>query len=275
MPTRLHTRFFSRREFLRAVAVAAATIGGGAHVVPWLLRSKNPEAVHAAQGVQEPLPVGQTAAGDRYAGNWQTWVLRSGREISLPRPAAAGSSEQARELAQLRRAQLERTEEQLAAARLWDAGPATRRWTEIQLDMIKSHRPNPPRASRGLALMHIAMYDALIAAWHAKYLFNHLSPNTVDPTLMPAVRPRTTHLTHPSTPWPRGPLPGYFHTCSRSRGRNGSRRRRRRLRCRASGLAPTGPTPSSRASPLAVPWPRGSLRAPLQMVLALHGTGSA
>jgi len=183
MPTRLHTRFLSRREFLRAVAVAAATIGGGARVLPWWLRSKHPEVVHAAQGVREPLE-------EIYAGNWQTWVLRSGREISLPRPAAAGSSEQARELAQLRRAQLERTEEQLAAARFWDAGPATRRWTEIQLDMIKAHRPNPPRASRGLALMHIAMYDALIAAWHAKYLFNHLSPSTADPTLMPAVRPR-------------------------------------------------------------------------------------
>ncbi|HET6781360.1 MAG TPA: hypothetical protein VFH67_04630, partial [bacterium] len=126
--------------------------------------------MHAAQGVREPLE-------EIYAGNWQTWVLRSGREISLPRPAAAGSSEQTSELAQLKRAQLERTEERLAAARFWDAGPATRRWTEIQLDMIKTHRPNPPRASRGLALAHVAMYDALVAAWRTKYLYNYPAPS--------------------------------------------------------------------------------------------------
>jgi membrane-associated phospholipid phosphatase len=91
---------------------------------------------------------------------------------------------------QLRRAQLERTEAQINAARFWDAGPATRRWTEMHLDMIKTHKPNPPRASRGLALVHLAMYDALVAAWHAKYLYNHPAPSSVDPLLAPAVRPR-------------------------------------------------------------------------------------
>jgi len=179
----------TRREFLRNAACAAASMGAGAFVLPALRRSTRPGAVHAGTALGDPLLVGQRMSEEAYAGNWKTWVLRSGREIHLPPPASTRTQE-AMELAQLKRAQLELTEEQIAAARFWDAGPATRRWTEIHLDMIKTHRPNPPRASRGLALAHIAMYDALIAAWHAKYLYNHPGPGTVDSTLTPAVRPR-------------------------------------------------------------------------------------
>ncbi len=56
--------------------------------------------------------------------------------------------------------------------------------------MIKTHRTNPPRASRGLALLHIAMFDALVAAWHAKYTHNYPAPHQVDPTVAPALHPR-------------------------------------------------------------------------------------
>src|SRR3989304_3719577 len=76
------------------------------------------------------------------------------------------------------------------AARLGTPGPATRRGTEMQLDMIKPHRPTPPRASRGLALLHIAVFDAVVAAWHAKYTYNFPAPSNVDPTLTPALPPR-------------------------------------------------------------------------------------
>lgn len=134
--------------------------------------------------------VGQGGPEEPLAGNWKPWVLSSVREIPLAPPAVAGSSQRTAELAQLRRAQLERGEVQINAARFWDAGPATRRWTEMHLDMIKTHRPNPPRAARGLALVHLAMFDALIAAWHAKYLYNQPAPSSVDPALTPAVRNR-------------------------------------------------------------------------------------
>lgn len=174
-------RFLSRREFLRDTAVAAAAIGAGSFALP---------AALGREDVRVPLLVAQGAPGELYAGNWKTWVLRSGREIGVPRPEAATSAQGTRELAQLKRAQAERTEAQINAARFWDTGTATRRWTEIHLEMIKSHRPNPPRAARGLALMHLAMYDAMVAAWHIKYLYNHPAPNGVDATLMPVVRPR-------------------------------------------------------------------------------------
>jgi len=173
-------QFLSRREFLRDAAIAAATIGSGTSALRSLLSRQTTGLVHAAPGFGK--------FEERYAGSWKTWVLASGREIRLPQPAPANSLQMSTELAQLHRAQRERTEAQMAAARYWDTGPATRRWTEIQLDMIKTHRPNPPRASRGLALAHLAMYDALVAAWHTKYLYNYSAPNGVDPTLTPTVR---------------------------------------------------------------------------------------
>lgn len=172
--------FLSRREFLRNAAIAAATIGSGTSVLRSLLTRQTPGVAYAAPGFGK--------FEERYAGSWKTWVLGSGREIRLPAPAPANSLQIGTELSRLQRAQRERTEAQITAARYWDTGPATRRWTEIQLDMIKTHRPNPPRASRGLALAHLAMYDALVAAWHTKYLYNYPAPNSVDPTLTPAVR---------------------------------------------------------------------------------------
>ena len=148
-------------------------LAAGAISLPSLL------AANRAQAAEEPS-----------AGNWKTWVLRSGSEIRLPEPPLPDSPQGRRELAQLKQAQLERTQAQINAARFWDTGPATRRWTEIHLDMIKTHRLNPPRASRGLALMHIAMFDAVVASWHSKYAYNHPAPSNADPTLTPALQPR-------------------------------------------------------------------------------------
>lgn len=172
--------FLSRREFLRNAAIAAATIGSGTSVLRSLLSRQMPGVAYAAPSVGK--------FEERYASSWKTWVLGSAGEIRLPPPTSTTSLQINTELARLQRAQRERTEAQITAARYWDTGPATRRWTEIQLDMIKTHRPNPPRASRGLALAHIAMYDALIAAWHFKYLFNYPAPSGVDPTLTSVVR---------------------------------------------------------------------------------------
>ncbi|MBI2202093.1 MAG: twin-arginine translocation signal domain-containing protein [Armatimonadetes bacterium] len=211
----------SRREFLRAIAVAAAAVGADPLIFSSLLRRRGLETMaDAATGIGR-LRVAQGTSEEPYAGNWSTWVLRSAREMRLPSPPAATSLEATRELAQLKQAQFARTEAQIAAARFWDTGPATRRWTEIQLEMIKNHRPNPPRASRGLALVHIAMFDALIAAWHAKYAYRQPAPTSVDSTLVAALRPRQQawiqlwsprsalgpihpiHLSTPSLPVPR------------------------------------------------------------------------
>jgi len=47
-----------------------------------------------------------------------------------------------------------------APARSHDRAAAVTRWIDVELAEIASHRTNPPRASRGLALLSVAMQDA-------------------------------------------------------------------------------------------------------------------
>src|SRR5262249_16740426 len=46
---------------------------------------------------------------------------------------------------------------------------------------------------RGLALMNVAIYDAIVAAWAAKYSYNRPRPSSLDPTL-------TTLVAVPNSP---------------------------------------------------------------------------
>lgn len=181
-----------RRAFLRDVGRAVAALAAGAVALPSQLSGNRADAASSGPAISQRLPTGQPAAEEPFAGNWTTWVLRSGRDVRLPAPPPLASAQGLAELDQLKQAQRERTPAQIDAARFWDTGPATRRWTEIQLEMIKTHRPNPPRASRGLALMHIAMFDALVAAWHAKYVHRYPAPSAVDPTVTPLLPLRRT-----------------------------------------------------------------------------------
>ncbi len=88
-PASVPSASVSRREVLRDAAIAAATIGAGARVLPWFLSGKRPEAALAAAGVGEPLLGGKGGPEEPYAGNWKTWILSSGGEIRLPRPLRA------------------------------------------------------------------------------------------------------------------------------------------------------------------------------------------
>jgi hypothetical protein len=179
-----------RRALLRDVGRMAVALATGAIGLPALITSNRAAAARSRIAVSQGLPAGLRAAEEPYAGNWKTWVLRAGSDIRLPVPHPLASARGQTELAQLKQAQRDRTQAQVDAARFWDAGPAPRRWTEIQLDMIKSHRPNPPQAYRALALMHIAIFDAVVAAWHAKYMYGYPAPSTVDPSLTPVLPPR-------------------------------------------------------------------------------------
>ncbi|WP_018413426.1 vanadium-dependent haloperoxidase [Methyloversatilis thermotolerans] len=54
--------------------------------------------------------------------------------------------------------------EAAAMAKAWDKEPPGLAWTRLQLAMHVKHKASPTRAARGLALMHVAMRDAALAA---------------------------------------------------------------------------------------------------------------
>ncbi|MBA3872769.1 MAG: vanadium-dependent haloperoxidase, partial [Anaerolineae bacterium] len=75
----------------------------------------------------------------------------------------------------------------------WNSGPASYRWNQIATNaMVKRGLPGN-MAFRNLALMHIAIYDATIAAWDSKYTYNRLRPSEVEAGL-------TTVIPNPPSP---------------------------------------------------------------------------
>lgn len=114
------------------------------------------------------------------AADWGTWVLSSSEEL---RPAAPpDTAATASELAAM--TSLMASEDDVAKdlVAYWDAGSPSYRWIEMTLDRYGSGPPGP-HVSRALALLNVALYDATIATWDAKYAYNRPHPSQVDPSL--------------------------------------------------------------------------------------------
>jgi membrane-associated phospholipid phosphatase len=134
---------------------------------------------------ESPTDPASTRA-DRDAGQWQTWVLASTAVVRPSAPAADGSVAEQQELQTLLTLQDAGAPDANEIAR-WD-GPPTTAWTaeaarQLELNWIllpDVQHATPVRAARSLALMHVAIYDALVATWDAKYTYNRRSPYRAD-----------------------------------------------------------------------------------------------
>jgi membrane-associated phospholipid phosphatase len=119
------------------------------------------------------------------AGTWKTWVIESGAALRVaPPPDQAATEIELDELAKLAAA---RDQKALDRVAYWDTGSPSYRWSEISVaEHLKAGVPWQI-ASRDLALMHIAIYDAMVAAWDSKYAYKRLRPTTVRPSLTTVV----------------------------------------------------------------------------------------
>lgn len=107
---------------------------------------------------------------------WRTWLLNSADAL---RPIAPVSPSVA-ELDELIALQSMRTVETAATVAKWGQGPAVLPWTSIALDLIRLHRLGPVRAARALALLHVTLYDTIVAVWDAKAAYPRLAPSKAD-----------------------------------------------------------------------------------------------
>jgi hypothetical protein len=123
------------------------------------------------------------------AGFWRTYVLTSGAEIQLPPPPHPLSQQTQAELAELKSLQAQRTPEIQAIIDFWNAEPAFKPWTERLLELIRTRSLSPPRAHRALALVHTAIYDAVIAAWRSKFQYHRPRPDRLDHAISPSIQP--------------------------------------------------------------------------------------
>ena len=119
------------------------------------------------------------------AGEWTTWVLGSPTEISGPPPPKAGSEEREAELDEVERRSGSRGPQIEEAVRRWSSPVPTQPWTDTAYDFVSRSAKNPPLSSRNYGLLHVAMYDAVVTAWHYKYAYDREAPRGVEP-LVPA-----------------------------------------------------------------------------------------
>jgi membrane-associated phospholipid phosphatase len=117
---------------------------------------------------------------EKTSGLWRTWLLTTGDELRPPAPASRAPDE----LAELVELQRQRTAATLAAVALWDDPTVILPWTNLTLDLIRVHTPNPVRAARALALFHVALYDTLVATDDARMAFPRPGP-AGDGTIVP------------------------------------------------------------------------------------------
>lgn len=128
-----------------------------------------------------PLPQSSNAQVEPRAGTWRTWVLGSTRQIRVPPPPDQAAT--ADEIRQLQAMAAQRNAEALDQIRFWDTGGPAYRWNELTVDTALKNNLPVNFASRALALVHVAIYDATVAAWSAKYTYRRPRPGDVDRSL--------------------------------------------------------------------------------------------
>jgi membrane-associated phospholipid phosphatase len=136
----------------------------------------------------------QRQAIEPHAGTWKTWVIGSGSQLRVPPPPDRTATQ--KELDEIEQVAATRDHAALDRVAYWDTGSPSYRWSEIAVAEHLKNGVGWPIASRNLALMHIAIYDAMIAAWDSKYAYNRPRPTAVKPGLA------TVAATPPSPSYP-------------------------------------------------------------------------
>ena len=116
------------------------------------------------------------------AGNWHTWSISSGSVVSVPAPPDEAATRA--EIGDLKARQAHDAET-LDRIAYWDRGWPGYRWQEIAL--AEADADPTSVLSRTLALVSVAINDATVAAWNAKYQYARARPSDFDPTIEPAV----------------------------------------------------------------------------------------
>jgi membrane-associated phospholipid phosphatase len=132
------------------------------------------------------------------AGTWQPWVLSSPSEFRPGEPPAVDSAEVASALKELK--SFARTPKSNHRSVFWEVNGGARAhtlWNEIARMKLLEQGETSAMASRVLAAVNIALIDAGIACWDAKYTFWYVRPTQLDSELK-SVFPPPNHPSYPA-----------------------------------------------------------------------------
>lgn len=121
------------------------------------------------------------------AGTWKPWVISSSSALRPAAPPATGSAQAEQELAEIVSMQQARSAATDSAIARWSGIP-TANWHALALDRMEVYwvllpdvrLATPARTARAMALINVAMYDALVATWDAKYAYRRKAPWEAD-----------------------------------------------------------------------------------------------
>ncbi len=163
------------------------------------------------------------ATEDLNADTWKPVLITNPSVFTVAAPAAVTSPAYVADLNEIKAYQRSLTSDQQAIIKYWSAG-AVLRWNEILRQLVAKHNlapyqnidgtypapsstnpfaypqfpfSNPPYAARAYAYVSAAQYDALIAAYHFKKLYNRPAPYKNDSTVK-ALIPKSDLPSYPS-----------------------------------------------------------------------------
>ena len=160
---------------------------------------------------------------DTSAGTWKLVLLSRPDSFAVATPAATNSPAYLADLNEIKGYQHNLSSDDQEKINYWNAGGVLR-WNEIMRDLVAKYNlppyqnidgtypipsstnpfaypffpfSNPPYAARAYAYVSAAQYDALVACWHYKQLYNRARPYKVDSSVQ-ALVPKTTLSSYPS-----------------------------------------------------------------------------
>jgi len=155
------------------------------------------------------FPALQPTSLDLNAGTWKPILLTGPAEFAVAAPIATNTPDYIAQINEIKTWQADLTKDEKAIVQYWSAG-AVLRWNEILRELVAKHNlppyqnpdgtypvpnannplaypqfpfANPPYAARAYAYVAAAEYDALVAAWYYKKLYNRPAPYAVDATV--------------------------------------------------------------------------------------------
>ena len=128
-------------------------------------------------------PVSPARVARAEVGQWATWVLPRGDVLRPPAPPADGSAQAAAEIDEVTRLQSARTAVTDSLIQRYDGDPGAP-WSRLAVGRLDLYWPllpdvrlaTPVRAARIMSLLHVAMHDAIVASWDAKYAYVRRPP---------------------------------------------------------------------------------------------------
>jgi len=128
------------------------------------------------------------------AGEWRTFALRDGQELEPPPPVPFGSEAYWAEVSEVKHVNAGLTDEQKASADGWnlEQGSITPVgvWNLEALRLARERRLDSPTTIALFTALNVAIYDSMVASWHAKYKWWTQRPVTairdrMDPDFLP------------------------------------------------------------------------------------------